>query len=31
MGKQTTKPLILGIDDDADIRRLIEQILVNNG
>ncbi len=31
MPKQTTKPLILSIDDDADIRRLIEQILLNNG
>jgi type IV pilus assembly protein PilB len=31
MSKQTTKPLILSIDDDADIRRLIEQILVNSG
>ena len=31
MDKQTTKPLILSIDDDADIRRLIEQILVNSG
>ena len=31
MNKQTTKPLILSIDDDVDIRRLIEQILVNSG
>jgi len=31
MVKQPTKRLILSIDDDADIRRLIEQILVNGG
>ena len=31
MPKQNIKPLILSIDDDADIRRLIEQILLNNG
>ncbi|MCX8022676.1 MAG: ATPase, T2SS/T4P/T4SS family [Syntrophorhabdaceae bacterium] len=31
MSKTSDKPLILSIDDDPDIRRLLEQILVNAG